>query len=180
MVLKRGGGGGLGEDEFFRNSFFFFDQSLVLSICNNIVVNNLYGFAKFFKPCLNFSTLSPLFKPLAEKNELLLPNFPIYYVYFIAVFVGKRLIDMRLKKDSLDKCVHVSLKIRDPGIQDVAIIPSLEGGDTQDKDLKGEIPAGAAASGECFILSYFLYRFGCNIVVLTNNSSKTLKSWIKR
>ena len=72
------GGGGEGRDEFFCNSFFFFDQPSVLSVCNNIVVNNLYGSAKLFKPCLNFSTLSPLFKPLAEKNDLLLPNFPIH------------------------------------------------------------------------------------------------------
>ena len=50
------------------------------------------------------------------------------------------------KRDSLDKCVHVSLKILDPGIQVVAVIPSLEGGDTQDKDMKGEIPAGAVDS----------------------------------
>ena len=88
-------------------------------------------------------------------------------MYFIAFFVGKRLIDMCHKRDSLDKCVNVSLKILDPGIQDVAsVIPSLEEGDTQDKDMKGEIPAVAAASGECFILSYFLYLFGCKIVVL--------------
>ena len=88
-------------------------------------------------------------------------------MYFIAFLVGKRLIDMCHKRDSLDKCVHVSLKILDPGIQDVAsVIPSLDEGNTQDKDMKGEIPADAAASGECFILSYFLYLFACNIVVL--------------
>ena len=82
-------------------------------------------------------------------------------------FVGKRLIDTCHKRDSLDKCVHVSLKILDPGIQDVAsLTPSSEGEDTQDKDVKGEIPAGAAGPGECFILSYFLYFFGCKIVVL--------------
>ena len=71
------------------------------------------------------------------------------------------------KRDSLDKCVHVSLKILGPGTQDVAsLTPSSEGEDTQDKDVKGEIPAGAAAPGECFILSYFLYFWGCIIVVL--------------
>ena len=64
------------------------------------------------------------------------------------------------KRDSLDKCVHVSLKILDPGIQDVAsLTPSSEGEDTQDKNVKGEIPAGAAAPGECAILSYFLFFF---------------------
>ena len=43
-------------------------------------------------------------------------------------------------------------------MQDVAsLTPSSEREDTQDKDVKGEIPAGAAAPGECFILSYFLY-----------------------
>ena len=58
--------------------------------------------------------------------------------------------------------VHVSLKTLDPGIQDVpSLTPSSEGEDTQDKDVKGEIPAGAGALGECFILSYFLYFFGC-------------------
>ena len=50
-----------------------------------------------------------------------------------------------------------SLKILDPGIQDVvSLIPSSEGEDTQDKDAKGEIPAGAAEPGQCFILLYFL------------------------
>ena len=40
------------------------------------------------------------------------------------------------------------MKILDPGIQDVAsVIPSLDEGNTQDKDMKGEIPADAAASG---------------------------------
>ena len=49
-----------------------------------------------------------------------------------------------------------SLKILDAGIQDVAsLIPSSEGEDTQDKDVKGEIPAGAAVPGECFVLPYF-------------------------
>ena len=82
-------------------------------------------------------------------------------------FVVKRLIDMCHERDGLDKCVRVSLKILDPGIQDVvSLTPSSEGEDTKDKDVKGEIPAGAAAPGECFILSYFLYFFGCNIVVL--------------
>ena len=157
----------MGGDESFRNSFFFFDQSSVLYICNSIAVNNLYGFAKLLKPCLKFSTLSPLFRPLAEKNDLLMPNFPIYEVYFIASFVEKLLIDKCHKRDSLDKCVHVSLKILGPGTQDVASpTPSSEGEDTQDKDVKGEIPAGAAAPGECFILSYFLYFWGCIIVVL--------------
>ena len=84
-------------------------------------------------------------------------------------------------EESLDKCVHVSLKILDPGIQDVAsLTPSSEGEDTQDKDVKGEIPAGAAAPGECFILSYFLYFFRVYHRRTYNNSSKMLKSWIKR
>ena len=59
-------------------------------------------------------------------------------------------------QDSLDiKCVHVCLKILDPGIQDVAsLTPSSVGEDTQDMVV---MPAAAAASapGECFILSYF-------------------------
>ena len=61
------------------------------------------------------------------------------------------------KRDSLDiKCVRVSLKILDPGIQDVAsLTPSSEGENTLDVDVKGEIPARAAALGECFIVSYF-------------------------
>ena len=71
------------------------------------------------------------------------------------------------KRDSLDKCFHVSLKILDPGIQDVAsLTPSSEGEDTQDRDVKGDISVGAAAPGECLILSYFLYFFhACSIVV---------------
>ena len=88
-------------------------------------------------------------------------------MYFIAFFVGKLLIDMCHERDGLDKCVHVPLKILDPGMQDVAsLTPSSEGEDTQDKDVKGEIPAGTAAPGECFIWSYFLYLFGCKIVVI--------------
>ena len=67
-----------GEDEFFRNSFLFFDQSSVLSIGNNVSVNNLHGFAKLFKPSLNFSALSSPFRPFAVQNDLLMPNFPIY------------------------------------------------------------------------------------------------------
>ena len=64
------------------------------------------------------------------------------------------------KRDSLDKCVYVSLKILDPGIQDVAsLTPSSEGEDTQDKDVKGELPASKAAPGECAILSYFFLFF---------------------
>ena len=48
------------------------------------------------------------------------------------------------------------MKILDPGIQDVAsLTPSSEGEDTKDKGPKGEIPAGAASPGECFLLSYF-------------------------
>ena len=72
---------------------------------------------------------------------------------------------MRHKRDSLDEYVHVSLKILDPGIQDVAsLTPSSEGEDTQDKDVKGELPASKAALGECAILSYFflfLFFFSC-------------------
>ena len=82
------------------------------------------------------------------------------------------------KRDSLDKCVYVSLKILDPGIQDVAsLTPSSEGEDTQDKDVKGELPAASkAAPGECAILSYFFLFFffffffffnAFNLVVLT-------------
>lgn len=72
------------------------------------------------------------------------------------------------KRNSLDKCVYVSLKILRPGIQDVAsLTPSSEGEDTQDTDGKGETSAGAAAPGECEILSYFLFFHACNIVVLT-------------
>ena len=72
------------------------------------------------------------------------------------------------ERDSLDQCVHVSLKFLCPGIQDVAsLTPLSEGEDTQDKDVKGEIPAGTAALGECAILSYFLFFHACNIVVLT-------------
>ena len=77
---------------------------------------------------------------------------------FIVLFVGRRLINGRdSREDSLDiKCVHVSLKILDPGLQDVAsLTPSSEGEDMKDEDGKGEIPAGAAAPGECAILSYF-------------------------
>ena len=63
------------------------------------------------------------------------------------------------KRDSLDKCVYVSLKILDPGIQDVAsLTPSSEGEDTQDKDVKRELPA-SKAPGECAILSYFFLFF---------------------
>ena len=60
---------------------------------------------------------------------------------FSAFFVGNLLIEMYHKRDSLDiKCVHVSLKILDPGIQDVASLrPSSKGEDTQDKDVKGKI-----------------------------------------
>ena len=80
------------------------------------------------------------------------------------------------KRDSLDKCVYVSLKILDPGIQDVAsLTPLSEGEDTQDKDVKGELPASKAAPGECAILSYFFLFFSFlffffhafNLVVLT-------------
>ena len=64
------------------------------------------------------------------------------------------------KRDSLDKCVYVSLKILDPGIQDVAsLTPSSEGEDTQDKDVKRELPASKAAPGECTILSCFFLFF---------------------
>ena len=72
------------------------------------------------------------------------------------------------KRDSLDKCFYVSLKILGPGIQDSAsLTPSSEGEDTQDKDVKGEISAGTAALGECAILSYILFFHACNIVALT-------------
>ena len=54
------------------------------------------------------------------------------------------------KTDSLDKCVHVSLKILDLGILDVAsLTASSEGENTQDEDVMGEISAGAATPGEC-------------------------------
>ena len=66
------------------------------------------------------------------------------------------------KRDSLDKCFHVSLKMLDPGIQDVAFLtPLSEGEDTRDKDVKAEIPAGAAAPGECAILSYSSLIVSC-------------------
>ena len=52
--------------------------------------------------------------------------------------------------------------ILDPGIQDVAsLTPALEGEDTKDKDVKGELPAGASAPGECAILSNFSLTFSC-------------------
>ena len=71
------------------------------------------------------------------------------------------------KRDSLDQCVYVSLKILCPGIQDVAsLTPSSEGEDTQDKVVKSEISAGTAALGECAILLYFLFFHACDIVVL--------------
>ena len=74
---------------------------------------------------------------------------------FIVLFVGRRLINM-WEGQPISKCIHVSLKILDPGIQDVAsLTPSSEGEDTKDKDVKGKIPAGTAAPGGCFILSYF-------------------------
>ena len=58
------------------------------------------------------------------------------------------------KWDSLDNCFHVSLKILDPGIQDVTSLKlSLEGEDANDKDVKGEIFAGSTAPGERAILS---------------------------
>ena len=45
------------------------------------------------------------------------------------------------------------MKLLDPGIQDVAsLTPSSVGEDMKDKDVKGKIPAGTAAPGECFIL----------------------------
>ena len=76
------------------------------------------------------------------------------------------------KWDSLDNCFHVSLKILDPGIQDVAFLTlSLEGEDTNDKDVKGEISAGSTAPGERVILSNLLFFHA---------SSKMFKSWIKR
>ena len=87
---------------------------------------------------------------------------------FITLCVGRHLINICHKRDSLDICVHVSLKILCPGVQDVAsLMPSSEGEDTQDKDVKGEIFADTAAPGECAILSYFLFFHACNIVVLT-------------
>lgn len=74
---------------------------------------------------------------------------------------------MSHKWDSLDNCFHVSLKILDPGIQDVASLTlSLEGEDTKDKDVKGEISAGSTAPGERTILLYFLFFHAGNIVVL--------------
>ena len=77
---------------------------------------------------------------------------------FITLCVGRRLINVCHKRDSLDQRVHVSLKFLCPGIQDVpSLTPLSEGEDTQDKDVKGEIPAGTAALGECAILSYFLF-----------------------
>ena len=69
-------------------------------------------------------------------------------------FIGRRLVNMCHKRDSLDNCFHVSLKILDPGIQDVASLTlSLEGEDTHDKDVKGEISAGPTAPGERAIFS---------------------------
>ena len=68
----------VGGDEFFRNSPFFFDQSSVLSICNSIVVNNLYGFVKLFKPSLHFSALSLLCRSFAENKNLLMANVRIH------------------------------------------------------------------------------------------------------
>lgn len=74
-------------------------------------------------------------------------------MYFIVLFVGRRLINVWEGQPILKLCVHVSLKILDPGTQNVAsLTPSSEGEDTKDKDVKGKIPAGTAAPGECFIL----------------------------
>ena len=61
---------------------------------------------------------------------------------FTVLFVGRRLINMCHKRDSLDKCVVVSLKTLDPGIQDVA-----------------SLAPSTAAPGECATLSYFLFFF---------------------
>ena len=47
------------------------------------------------------------------------------------------------KRDSLDKCVVISLKILDPGKEDVASLTPF-----------------TAAPGECAILSYLLF-FSC-------------------
>ena len=131
----------------------------MLSICNNVSVNNLYGFAKLLKPSLNFSALSPPFTQFAEQNDFLMLYFPIYCVSFIALSVGRRLINMCQKRDSLDNCVHVSPRILDGGIKVVAApTPSSEVEDTQmHKDVGGEILAGAAAPGECAScrISYF-------------------------
>ena len=61
---------------------------------------------------------------------------------FTVLFVGRRLINMCHKRDSLDKCVVISLKILDPGKEDVA-----------------SLTPSTAAPGECAILSYFLFFF---------------------
>ena len=63
---------------------------------------------------------------------------------FTVLFVGRRLINMCDKRDSLDKYVVISLKILDPGKEDVApLTPST------------------AEPGECAIfLAYFLF-FSC-------------------
>ena len=131
----------------------------MLSICNNVSVNSLYGFAKLFKPSLNFSALSPLLTQFAEQNDFLMPYFPIYYVSFVALSVGRRLINMCHKRDSLDKCIHVSLKILDRGKQvGAALTPSSDREDTQmHKDVGGEMLGDVAATGECAIcrISYF-------------------------
>ena len=61
---------------------------------------------------------------------------------FTVLFVGRRLINMCDKRDSLDTCVVISLKILDPGKEDVApLTPST------------------AEPVECAILSYFLFFF---------------------
>ena len=62
---------------------------------------------------------------------------------FTVLFVRSRLVNMCHKRDSLDKCVVISLKIPDPGKEDVA-----------------SLTPSTAASGECAILSYFLF-FSC-------------------
>ena len=63
-------------------------------------------------------------------------------------------------RDSLDKCVLVSLKILDPGKKDVAALtPSSKGEDMKDKDVKDETPASAAAPGECTIFFVFQSNF---------------------
>ena len=55
------------------------------------------------------------------------------------------------KRDSLDKCVQVSLKILHLGkkIDIASLTLSSEGENTQDKDLKGKISAVTAAPDEC-------------------------------
>ena len=58
------------------------------------------------------------------------------------MFVGRRLINMCHKRDSLDKCVVISLKILDPGKEDVT-----------------SLKPSTATPGECAILSYFLFFF---------------------